>query len=145
MCMSIGYNRYKANNYPQTGLLCIYSKGLAWWTLLMELYILLQVQGMLIWHRFCKENNEDTCRLYPGRNVKPTVSKIMERNDDKHDFSLRGWHHDGMYISLRYLAYILSSSCLQNLQNSSAIKNNSITLSSVSTAIIVYNTLYWVL
>ena len=35
-----------------------------------------------------------------------------------------------------------ASSCLQNLQNSSAIKNNSITLSSVSTAIIVYNTLY---
>ena len=43
-----------------------------------------------------------------------------------------------MFFSV-YLAIIQS----KNLQNSSAIKNNSVTLSSVSIAIIVCNTLYF--
>lgn len=69
------------------------------------------------------------------------VSRVMEKYHDKHDFSLG---HGGVTVIFAFCCRfkrIFRLMASKNLQNSSAIQNNSITLFSVIIATIACKTL----
>lgn len=79
--------------------------------------------------------------LFQIEMLQTTVSRIMKKNQNEHDFCLG---HGGITMIFAFFAglsiyFVIMAS--KNLQNSSAIQNNSITLLSVIIAIIVCNSL----